>query len=1178
MEPPAAVNTLPQDNFVGKPITRKEDEALLSGCARFIDDLAPVPGLKHAAVLRSPHAHARLHRIDTSRAAALAGVVGIVSGTDLASLVGPIPSVVKAAPAYFPFAIDKVRYVGEPVTVVVADSRYIAEDALDLIAVDYEPLPAVVDLEAARADGAPVLHEKTGSNVISRRSFSYGDPDRAFAAADRVFDLTYEYPRSAAMPMETFGVVAHFEAAPDRFTVWSNFQGPFVLHPLMASALKVPGTRLRLITPPFSGGSFGIKQAVFSYIVLLAAVSRKVGRPVKWIEDRAEHLAASSAASARIGSVSAAFAHDGELTGLRFRNVADMGAYIRPPEPASLYRMHSAANGCYRVKNIAVDNELVVTNRTPVGLNRGYGGPQFYFALERIMEIAARGLGIDAAELRRRNFIPREAFPYTCPAGSILDAGDYAGALDELLRLAGYDALLRRRDAARKAGRLFGIGMATGIEPSGSNMAYVGLAQTPEERGRSDSKSGANASAVVSIDPSGHVTLRLCSAPNGQGHATVAAQIVADRLGLRPEDIDVVTEIDTLTSAWSIASGNYSNRFAAIVVGAIAQAADKAAHKLKILAAEVLEEPPDRIELVEGYARVVGPSNRRLSLRKVAARAHWDPAGLPPGMQPGLHEAVVLSPPTLTSPDSADRVPSAVTYGFVADLAAVEIDRSTGAIRIDKYVSVHDVGRQLNPLIVEGQAHGGFVHGLGAALMEELAYDRQGQFLSGTFADYLCPTAAEVPPIIIGHVETPSPMNALGAKGMGDGSSMLAPAAIANAVADALGRDDLVLPLTLQRVWSLANGGPARIEPSPQPTPERALPGGLSGQGEVILTAPPAEVWRRLTDPQELATIVPGCRNLVQDGPDRYSAEIMLGVSVIRGLYAAQIELHDKREPQSVRLVGRATGALGHGSGEGEVKLVATPEGGTRLTYRYGAEVGERSRPLVIACWARSPSPSSGNFSARWNGGPHGKLNIRCGAGWRFSLPYCAEGRRIEACAIRVLSPRDNRRGHKPAFRIAAGRRGVGRRNVACAHAQSAAGSAARGDRHHAHTRARCDRPARLNRGDGQHTHTGRRARLSPDPARTSASVSGAPLARALPDPQPRHRRRLDRPRRSQRRNSAVPRRHRRYGRVALAPAGAARTRARLLRRCPRNGPPARRTPDRGRMATGARNGRTRIR
>ncbi len=936
-------NGVASQGWVGAPVPRKEDEALLTGRARFIDDLSPVAGIHFAAILRSPHPHARILSVDISRAMNLAGVRAIVTGKDVAELIGPIPTVVKAPIAYYPIATDCARYVGEPVAVVVAGTRYIAEDACDLIKVEYAELPAVADLQSAMAADAPVIHEKAGSNVVSRRSFRYGDPDAAFAAADKVFELSYSYPRYASTPMETYGVIAHFERAPDRFTVWSNFQGPFVIQPLMAGALRVPGNRLRLITPPSSGGSFGIKQAVLSYIVLLAAVSRKTGLPVKWIEDRAEHLTAASASSDRLGTIAAAFQKDGKLTGLRFKNVANMGAYIRAPEPASLYRMHAASNGCYDVQNIAIDNEIVVTNRTPVGLNRGYGGPQFYFALERVMEIAARGLGVDVAELRRRNFIAADAFPYRAPAGAVYDAGNYHAALSELLRIADYDGLKRRREEARAAGRLFGIGFAAGVEPSGSNMAYVSLAQTAEERSRSGSKSGANASAVISVDPSGQVTLRLDSTPSGQGHATVAAQIVADALGLKPTDIDVVTELDTLTSAWSIASGNYSNRFASIVVDAVAKAAQQVAQKIRILAAEALDVPPHQIELYEGYARVRGQSNKGLPFRKAAARAHWDPAGLPDNVAPGIFEIAIVSPSVLGSPDAQDRVASATTFGFVIDVAAIEVDAKTGVLRIDKYASVHDVGTQINPKIVDGQIHGGFVHGLGAALFEELAYDERGNFLSGSFADYLCPTAFEVPPVAIGHVETASPMNALGAKGMGDGSSMLTPAAMANAVADALGRDDISLPLNLQRLWVLANGGDPSLKRRVAASEGIQAPigkGALTGTGEVVLSAPVEEVWRRLIDPKELAAIVPGCRSLTQDAPDRYSAQVMIGVAGIRGVYNAQIEMRDKTEGSSLRLVGKASGALGFGSGSGLVTLRGEPDGRTRLEYRYEANVG----------------------------------------------------------------------------------------------------------------------------------------------------------------------------------------------------------------------------------------------
>ncbi len=789
---------------IGAAYPRKEDGALLTGRARFIDDMEPVPGIRHVALLRSPHPHARIRGIDVARAADHPGVHGVVTGADIAAITNPIPSAVRVPIEYYPMAVDKVRYAGEPVALVAAEDRYAAEDALELIGVDYEPLPPVVDPGEAMAEDATLLHEAVGSNIVHRRTFRYGDPEGAFAEADHIVRLDWRFPRYASTPMETCGAIAQFEPAPDRYTVWSNFQGPFILHALMCGALKMPGNRLRLITSANSGGSFGIKQGMFPYMVLLAAASRLLDVPLKWIEDRLEHLTASSSASNREDAIEAAFRADGELIGLKFINVVDVGAYIRAPEPASVYRMHSASNACYRVQNIFVDNRLVVTNRVPIGLNRGYGGPQFFFALERAMNAGARRLGIDPTEIRRRNFIPKEAFPYRAPAGALYDAGDYEAGLDEAIRLAGYPELLAERDNARAQGRLFGIGVAVGVEPSGSNMAYVTLAQTPEERAKAGGRSGGLGTCTVAIDPSGSVTVKTVSTPAGQGHGTVAAQVVADALGLHPDDIDVVTEVDTLTSAWSLASGNYANRFSSVVVGAIADGARRVADKIRLLAGDALEVAPEDIELVDGTARVVGVPGKALPFKRVAARTHWHPAGLPEGMDPGIFETVIMSPPELGPPDEHDRVASAVTFGYVCDLAAIEIDPATGRIEVKKYVSVHDIGTVLNKLIVEGQIYGGFAHGVAGALLEEMVYDPDGNPQSGSFADYLCITAPEMPEVTIGHFNTPSPHNALGSKGMGDGSSMLAPAAIANAAADALGREDVELPLTLNKVWELA--------------------------------------------------------------------------------------------------------------------------------------------------------------------------------------------------------------------------------------------------------------------------------------------------------------------------------------------------------------------------------------
>jgi 2-furoyl-CoA dehydrogenase large subunit len=931
--------------WIGARYPRKEDAALLTGNARFIDDMEPVPGIHHVAMLRSGHAHARIVSIDVSRAAALPGVHGVVTGADIADAIRPIPSAVRAPIKYYPIAIDKVRYVGEPVAVIAADDRYVAEDAMELIEVEYEPLPPVVDADGALGDGAALLHEDVGSNVVHHRTFRYGDPESAFANAHKVVRLDWRYPRYGSTPMETYGVVANFERAPDRYTIWSNFQGPFILHALMTGALGVPGNRLRLITSPHSGGSFGIKQAMYPYMVLLAACSKLMGCPLKWIEDRLEHLTGASTAADRKDWVEAAFAEDGELLGLKFDNIVNVGAFVRAPEPASVYRMHSASNGCYRVKNIFVENRLVVTNTTPIGLNRGYGGPQFYYALERAMDAGAKELGIDPAEIRRRNFIRPEEFPYSAPAGATYDSGDYEAGLDQALELAAYDALKADREKARAEGRLFGIGFAAGIEPSGSNMAYVTLAQTPEERAKAGGRSGGLGTATVSVDPSGSVTVKTVSTPAGQGHQTVAAQVVADALGLRPEDVDVVTEMDTLTSAWSLASGNYANRFSSVVIGTIAETAEKVAKKIKLIAAENLEVAPEDVELVGGEARVVGVPDKAVPLRRVAAQTHWHPAGLPGEMEPGLFETTIMNPPMLGAPDEQDRVGSAVTFGYVCDIAAVEIDKATGKVEVKKYVSVHDVGNVLNEIVVEGQIYGGFAHGLAGALLEEFVYDAGGNPQAGTFADYLCITAPEIPQVTVGHLNTPSPHNSLGAKGMGDGSSMLAPTAIANAAADALGTYDIELPLTLNKTWALANGlpyeraGAARPKVGDGPQ-EGGVEGGLTGEGSVELNAAPDAVWRLLLDPDTLAAVVPGCEELEQTGPDSFRAEVMIGVAGIKGLYSAEIELRDKVENESVRLVGKASGALGFGQGEGRVRLEAIADGRTKLSYSYRANVG----------------------------------------------------------------------------------------------------------------------------------------------------------------------------------------------------------------------------------------------
>ena len=778
-------------SWVGQAVPRIEDEVLLRGEGRFLDDLDPVPNARHAAILRSQVAHARIARLDISQALELPGVVGILTGEDVARLSRPFPAGVDA-PGFplYAAAVETTRYQGEPLAVVVARDRYVAEDALELVEVDYEPLEPVVDPLVA-ADGP---------EMVSERRFTYGEVARAFADADLVVRERFRFPRWSGVPLECYGVVADWSEAAGTLTAWANFQGPFTLHSVAAAALGLPGSRLRLLTPPDSGGSYGIKSGVYAYVVLIGLASRKLGVPVRWIEDRLEHLAASQMSTERVTDVEAAFAADGELLALRYDVVEDVGAYVRAPEPATLYRMHGSLSGAYRVASVEVRNRIVLTNRCPTGLNRGFGGPQLYFALERTMAIAARRLGLDPADVARRNLIGPEEMPYRTPSGGLYDSGDYQACLEDALARARWEERRAEAQQRRSEGRLVGVGLAVVVEPSVSNMGYITLAQTAEERAESLPKSGNAEGATVIVSPLGGITVRIATTPQGQGHRTVAAQIVADVLGVAPADVEVLTDVDTSTSAWTVSSGNYSSRFSGVGAGAVLRAAEKIAAKVRTIAGHALAIDPELVELADGKA-VAG--DREISLRRVAGLAHWNPDGLPEGLEPGLHETAFYAVPNLTPPDSDDRVVSSGAHGFIADVAVVEVDPETGRVDVLDYVTVHDAGRLLNPLLVEGQVRGGFAHGAGAALFERHTHDEAGNLLTGSFMDYLCPTAPDLPPLRSFHRETPSPFTALGAKGLGEGNTMSAPAAIANAVADALGIDELEVPLTPNRVWEL---------------------------------------------------------------------------------------------------------------------------------------------------------------------------------------------------------------------------------------------------------------------------------------------------------------------------------------------------------------------------------------
>ena len=932
---------LQRAGLVGRSMPRVEDAALLTGRGRYIDDLPTRRDTAHMAVLRSPHAHAEIRSIDVSKALEVEGVHAVITGDDVAALTRSLTVGVKADVECWPIARDRVRYVGEPVALVVADTRYIAEDALDLIAVEYDMLPVVMDPEAALQEDAALLHPSLGSNCIAERSFRYGDPESAFAEAKHRFAIDVSYPRNSCTPIETYGVIAEYDPGEDAYDVTANFQGPFSIHAVVALALKVPGNRMRLRTPPDSGGSFGVKQGVFVYAILAAVAARVSGRPVKWIEDRLEHLMASVSATNRATRLEAAVEADGRITALRWDQIEDCGAHLRAPEPATLYRMHGNMTGAYAIANVAIRNRVVLTNKTPTGLNRGFGGPQIYYPLERLMHRIADELGIDRLEVIRRNLVPSDAFPYRTATGALLDSGDYAAALDTALANGNFDELIERRRQARAAGKLYGIGLAAAVEPSVSNMGYITTALTPEQRAKAGPKNGAQAVATISIDPLGAVTVKVASVPQGQGHRTVLAQVVAERLGIPFKAVRVNTELDTARDAWSIASGNYSSRFAAAVAGTARLAADRIRDRLAEIAAGQLNVEASQVDFLDGriFDRL-NPDNS-ISFNRVAATSHWAPGMLPEGTDHTIQETVFWTPEQLEAPTSKDGINSSLCHGFIFDFCGIEIDPATGAVRIDKYVTMHDCGRVLHPAMVEGQVRGAFAQAVGAALFEEYAYGQDGSFLSGTLADYLIPTVMEVPDPVILHYESPSPFTPLGAKGVGEGNCMSTPVCIANAIADATGAIDITLPLSPGRIGDLIFG---EEKPSSQPqtrTPNKSSSGQrqLTGQGSATVSASRQTVWNMLLDPATLEAIIPGAHGVERVSATHFRADVTLGVGPVKGRYRAEIKLSDMVEPEAVTLSGSTQGALGFGNGVGRITL-READGKTIVGYSYEAGIG----------------------------------------------------------------------------------------------------------------------------------------------------------------------------------------------------------------------------------------------
>ena len=935
-------------NHLGKTCQRVEDSALLKGDGRYIDDLPLPVGTLYAAVVRSPIAHGKIVSVDVTKALAISGVRAVLTIEDVQAWSNSLVVAVKTPMRQWALAIDYVRYVGEPIALVIAESRALAEDGVESVLLNIQPLPAVVDVDHAIQHDSIILHHEIGSNCVSDRSFSYGDADHAFQQAAHVVEIDIRYPRNSCTPIETSGVVAQWRSGDESYEVTSNFMGPFSLHVVIAAALKIPGTKLRHHVPPDSGGSFGVKQSVLPYIILCCLASRKAGAPVKFIEDRLEHLQAATSATSRHTHLRAAVDTNGKILALDYDQIEDCGAYLRAPEPATLYRMHGCVTGPYQIQNLKIRNRVVLINKTPTGLVRGFGGPQVYFALERLIHKIAKQLGKSHQEIAALNYVQKNQFPYRAAAGALLDSGDYQQALATLEASTEFKKILEKKVQARQQGRYYGIGIASIVEPSISNMGYITTVLTSEQRAKAGPKNGAITSATVSVDPSGNIAANIASAPAGQGHQTVIGQLLADVFGVSPTQIQVHVDFDTAKDAWSIAAGNYSSRFAGAVAGTVFLAAEKLKSRIAAYAAHVHKVNPEQLIFKNGHIAVKGQEDQGILFSRICGNFHWSPGlvqeALGKEVTLALQETQFWSADVLEAPDKQDRINTSVAYGFALDACGIEIDPETCAVKIDQYITVHDAGRILNPALADGQVYGAFSQALGAALLEEFVYSSDGNFLSGTFADYRLPTASDVVVPKIYHQETHSPFTPLGAKGIGEGNSMSTPVCIANAIADALDEENIVLPATPSRVHALlvAKG----LLPQDMTSVKKSAlkfnsDYPLKAQGEVRLKVAPEDIFEVLLDQKRLMKVIPGCESIresVIDEGIRFDCVAVIRIGVAKARFEAQVDLTDIRKPFSFLLGGSGRGPLGMALGIGKVEL-RSEQGNTVLQYDYQAQV-----------------------------------------------------------------------------------------------------------------------------------------------------------------------------------------------------------------------------------------------
>ena len=743
---------------VGQSLPRVEDPLLLRGRASYLDDVR-LPRMLHAAFVRSPLPHARIASVDTEAAAALAGVVAAVSAADLPDGLEIVTGSSRPEAGEWRRALlaaDRVRYVGEPVAAVVASSRYVAEDACELVDVDYEPLEPVVDPESALAPGAPLLHEEHGSNDFAHVEYESGDVEAAFAGAAHVFRKRFHFGRTHAAPLEGRGAVADWS---DGLTVWSSTQMPFLVRSMLAGLYGLPETRVRVVVPSVGGG-FGLKVHLYVEEAILPFLSRLVSAPVKWSEDRYEHLAASGHSKEVVCEVELATAEDGRFLALRGRFVGDGGAHQGHPWSSLIDALCAARMlpGIYALDAVRYEVDAAATNKCPSTAYRGVGWTSGQAAREALIDDAARALDVDPLELRLRNCLP-DGEPAVSATGCRYDGGSYAASIRRARELVGYESFRERQRRLRQEGRHVGVGFSPFVEQGGW-AAEIAADQGFPGAGYLDS-------ACVTVHPDGSVSLTTGLQSNGQAHETTLAQLAADGLGVRPGDVRVV-QGDTDTGAYS--TGSWGSRTALIAGGAVLRATDDVRAKLLRIAAEELEASADDLDVEDGVVSVRGSPDRTLTVAAAAAAAY---AGrVPSGLDPSLTSTRSYDPPA--------------TYSNACIACVVEVDVETGRVTVERLVAVEDCGTVINPMVVDGQVAGAIAQGVGAVLYEGLPYGEDGQFLAGSLGEFLYPTAPELPDIEVDHLVTPSPLTEGGIKGMGEGGLIGAPAAVVNAIADAL--------------------------------------------------------------------------------------------------------------------------------------------------------------------------------------------------------------------------------------------------------------------------------------------------------------------------------------------------------------------------------------------------------